>query len=83
MDDLTGIIGQNRAIEFLRTCIDNQHLSHAYLFCGPGWCRQDDYCSSFCQYPAEEGRPRKEGFYWPIGLILICSLLNGFLTKPA
>lgn len=35
MDDLTGIIGQNRVIEFLRTCIDNQHLSHAYLFCGP------------------------------------------------
>lgn len=35
MDDLTRIIGQNRAIEFLRTCIDNQHLSHAYLFCGP------------------------------------------------
>ena len=61
MDDLTGIIGQNRAIEFLRTCIDNQHLSHAYLFCGPAGVGKMTTAVAFANTPAEEGRPERKG----------------------
>jgi DNA polymerase-3 subunit delta' len=35
MDDLSKIIGQNKVVDFLRTCVDNQNLSHAYLYYGP------------------------------------------------
>lgn len=35
MDNLEQLKGQGRAAGFLRTCIENNSLSHAYLFYGP------------------------------------------------
>lgn len=35
MGDLENLLGQDKAVAFLRSCIENQSLSHAYLFYGP------------------------------------------------
>lgn len=35
MDYFSRVSGQHRAVDFLRTCIEHDNLSHAYLFYGP------------------------------------------------